>query len=252
MRRKQPSKIIPVTQADFNDFERRATAIRQFLKPNLRHNLDEIPRSFFVEFTGSPSSGKTTTITELDKFFRRQEFRVLRPQEGAEVIRHIERSTPLYNLRTGMYALSLLIDLASGHQYDLVIFDRCIFDAYCWMMYWKEKGLLSDEELACMQSFFTSRFWMNKIDAAYFMVCDPKIAMERELKIALSQKLGDTTNPETIKKLVGRYTRAYQTLSPTCPQLTLLDTTGLSEIDMIQQVANNILGALEKKIRSGK
>src|SRR3989344_1035355 len=103
-------------------FEKKAQEILKYLKYNIRYG-DFIPRPFFLEFTGSPSSGKTTTITELDKFLRRQGFRVWRPQEGAEVIRHIERTTPIYNIRTGLYALSILLDESFAHKYDVIISD---------------------------------------------------------------------------------------------------------------------------------
>src|SRR3989344_3657761 len=122
-----------------NIYEEKAHRILAYLKKDVRHDHSFLPRPFFVEFLGSPSAGKTTAITEMDKFLRRMGFRVLRPQEGAEVIRHIPRTTPLYNIRTGLYALSLLIDESYGHLYDIIIFDRCVFDAYCWMMYWLEK-----------------------------------------------------------------------------------------------------------------
>ncbi len=230
-----------------NLFEQKAQSILAYLKSHLRYDQNFLPRPFFLEFTGSPSSGKTTTITELDKFLRRQGFRVLRPQEGAEVIRHIDRSTPLYNIRTGIYALIQLVDFSAGHPYDIVIFDRCIFDAYCWMMYWFERGQLSEEEKNIIQQFFLSRFWADKIDAAFFMVCDPDVAIERELRIALSQKLGATTNPETIKSLISRYTKAYQFLSPQHPQLSLINTTHMGEEEMIKKIANLILDILEKK-----
>src|SRR3989338_484322 len=107
-------------------FEKKAKTILSYLKQSVRYDESFLPRPFFLEITGSPAAGKTTTITEFDKFFRRMGFRVLRPQEGAEVIRHIGRDTPLYNIRTGLYALQLLIDLSAGHQYDLVILDRGI------------------------------------------------------------------------------------------------------------------------------
>ncbi|MDO8516024.1 MAG: AAA family ATPase [bacterium] len=233
-----------------NLFEEKARAILAYLKSDLRYGEQFLPRPFFLELTGSPSSGKTTTITELDKFFRRQGFRVLRPQEGAEVIRHIGRDTPLYNIRTGLYALQLLIDLSAGHLYDLVIFDRCIFDAYTWMMYWEEKSKLSTQEKSLIQSFFVSRFWTNKIDAAYFMVCDPEVAMKRELRIALSQKLGETTNPATVKTLAERYRRAYDLLSPAYPQIELIDTTHLGEQEMVEYVARRTLDIFETKAKT--
>lgn len=231
-----------------NLFEQKAKKILEYLKSDLRYDEKFLPRPFFLEFTGSPSSGKTTTITELDKFLRRHGFRVLRPQEGAEVIRHIPRTTPLYNIRTGLYALNKLIDESYGHLYDVIIFDRCIFDAYCWMMYWEEKNKLIKEEKELIQSFFLSRFWMEKIDAAFIMICGSKIAMERELRIALSQKLGETTNPQTIETLVDRYFKAYHILSPKYPQLHLIDTTNLNEQVMVEIIATKILNIFEEKI----
>ncbi len=228
-------------------FEEKAEKILSYLKKNIRQDTNYIPRPFFIEFFGSPSSGKTTTITEIDKFLRRHGFRVWRPQEGAEVIRHIERDTPLYNIRTAIYALTNLIDESIGHKYDVVIFDRCIFDAYCWMTYWAEKKLLDGAEMVMFQNFFTSRIWVDKIDIAYLMICDPKIAMEREMRIALSKKTGETTNPETIKKLIHRCQNAYDSLSPNNPQLRIFDTSGYSEHEMVQLIAKDILLTLEKK-----
>ncbi len=235
-----------------NIFEQKAQKILKYLKSNIRYDEQFLPRPFFIEFTGSPSSGKTTTITELDKFLRRQGFRILRPQEGAEVIRHIPRTTPLYNIRTGLYALNILIDESCSHLYDVIIFDRCIFDAYCWMMYWQEKEKLTEEEKNLIQLFFLSRFWTDKIDAAYFMICDPEIARERELRIALSQKLGETTSPNTVKTLVERYKKTYETLSPDYKQLYLIDTTRLSEEEMIEDIAAKILDILEEKTNCKK
>jgi len=235
--------------ANENVFELQAQKILKHLKSDFRYDESFLPRPFFIELTGSPSSGKTTTIKELDNFFRRQGFRVWRPQEGAEVIRHIERTTPLYNIRTGLYALTLLIDHSAGHLYDIVIFDRCIFDTYCWMEYWHGKGKLSWVEKKLIQSFFLLHFWVDKIDASYFMTCDAKEAMRRELRIALSQKLGETTNPKTVETLVARYRSAYQILSPHHKQLHLIDTTNVNEQNMIEVIATKTLEILEQKTR---
>lgn len=233
-----------------NIFEQKAQKILAYLKGHLRYDDQFLPRPFFLEFTGSPSSGKTTTITELDKFLRRQGFRVLRPQEGAEVIRHIGRSTPLYNIRTGIYALTQLIDFSAGHLYDVVIFDRCIFDAYCWMMYWTEKNKLTEVEKRMIQDFFLLRFWADKIDVAYFLICDPDMAAERELRIALSRKLGETTSPQTVRTLVERYLGAYRVLSLTYKQLFLVDTTYMNEVDMIKHIATQTLNVLVEKSKN--
>lgn len=233
-------------------YEQRAERILRYLKADKRYNNGYLPRPFFVELTGSPSAGKTTTITELYKFFRRLGFRVLRPQEGAEVIQHIPRTTPVYNIRTGIYALTMLLDESYKHTYDLIILDRGIFDTYAWMMYWQDKGLLTPEECTLVQSFFLSRFWADQTDAAYFMVCEAQEAMRREMRIALSDRMGETTNPDSIVKLISRYTTAFRRLRHDHPQLQLMDTTGMDEQAMVSAVATETLSALERCIEQEK
>ena len=79
------------------------------------------------------------------------------------------------------------------------------------------------------------------------MVCDPATAMVRELRIAISQKLGETTNPKTVEELVDRYKKAYGILALQHPQLCLIDTTNLDEHAMVELVATKTLDTLEQK-----
>lgn len=232
--------------------EMMADQIHNFLRTDLRYGDHFFPSPFMIEFTGSPDSGKTTCITELDKFLRRHDFRVLRPQEGAEVIRHVPRSTPEYNLRTGLYALEKVIDYSYGHAYDIVIFDRCIFDTYGWMMYWDAKGLLKTGERERFQNFFLSSFWADRIIAAYVMICDTDEAIRRGQRIALSDKLGETSNPETITKLVERYRVMSHELAPRFPQIKLINTTEMDEAKMVEHVAMATMETLLQKAREGR
>lgn len=231
------------------EIERKAQALLEYLKTGIRYDPEHLPRPFMLEITGTPSAGKTTTITEIDKFFRRIGFeRVWKPQEGAEVIRHIPRTTPEYNIRTANYALNLLLDNAYGHNYDLVIFDRCIFDAYCWMNYWERKGKLSEDEAMNHQIHFLSKFWTNYLDAVFIMTCSPETAMKRELKLALSSRLGETTNPKSIKTLAEIWKVAYETLKNSYSQLHFIDTTAMDEQEMIETVTLKALEAFEKRV----
>jgi len=230
------------------EHEAQAQRILAFLKAHIRYDNGFIPPPFVVEFTGSPSAGKSTTIVELYKFLRRLGFRVFKPLEGAEQIQHIPRTTPVYNIRTGLYALEILLDESYKHTYDIILLDRGIFDVYAWMMYWHDKEKLTGPQVDLFQRFFLSPFWSDSIAAAYFMVCSPDEAMRRELRIALSERLGETTNPSSVAKLVDRYTRAYEMLKPRHPQLELIDTTTLAEQDMVELIGTKLLGALENRI----
>lgn len=229
-------------------FEQKAKQIHGYLKTSKRYGDHFLRAPLMIELTGSPSAGKTTCITELDKFFRRYDLRVLKPQEGAEVVRHIPRTTPVYNLRTGLYALMNLVDFSYGHAYDIVLFDRCVFDAYGWMMYWRGKNAIVEHEMRIFQDFFLSRLWAEKLAACFIMVADPTAAMERELRIALTTKLGETTNPETIRVLVERYRTMHAELSGRFPQVEIIDTTRMEEDAMVELVARRAIAAIERKI----
>jgi thymidylate kinase len=223
-----------------------------YLRTDLRYGDQFLPAPFMIEFTGSPDSGKTTCIKELDKLLHRSDFRVFIPQEGAEVIRHIGRDTPEYNIRTGLYALNMLMDFAHGHMYDIVIFDRSIFDAYTWMIYWEDKKLLSATERETIQNFFLSRFWTDRLITSYIVLCEADVAVRRGQRIAASDNLGASSNPESIRKSVERHKRMYAELSPRYPQLHLVDTTHLDEKAMVEHIATTTMEALLKKARERK
>ncbi len=230
--------------------EQRFGVLRKFLKPEIRHDQKILPRPFTAEFAGSPSSGKTTAMVELDNFLREQGLRVIRIQEGAEIVRNISRSTPLYNITTGLHALRPLISIANGHTYDVAIFDRGVFDTVHWMTYWLEKGQLTLEEFKNYRDFFLSRFWTNDIDISFFFVCDARVAMERELRIAISQKPRETTNEESIRRMVDRYKKIFGNLSPQYSQLRFLDTTLLDVKDMVWRVTEEVTKAFEKRLET--
>ncbi|OGZ06292.1 MAG: hypothetical protein A2845_00605 [Candidatus Lloydbacteria bacterium RIFCSPHIGHO2_01_FULL_49_22] len=234
---------------DIARLELMADMLHGYLRTDVRYGGTFLPRPFLIEFTGSPDSGKTTCIKELYKFLKRRGLRVHIPQEGAEVIGHIPRTTPEYNIRTALYALEMVIDYTHGHAYDVVIFDRSIFDPYAWMMYWQDKGLLSGEERELIQQFFLLRFWVDRIIASYVVVCEPEEAMRRGQRIALSDKLGETSNPASIRKLVDRYRTMHEELSPKYPQIQLIDTTTMTESEMVNHIATDTLERLVAEAR---
>lgn len=220
------------------------------IKRNLRYEERyKLPCPFMVEFSGPPSVGKTSTIAETDDFLRPLGLnKVWPPQEGPREIRHILRTTPDYNLRTAMYSLTKLLDESHDSRYDLILFDRCAFDAYCWMEYWAKKDKLSPKNKAVFQSFFMDNRFIDKIDICYFMVCDPKVSMKREFKNAISNEVRETTNYKSMETLDHIWRDAFAKLKPSYPKiLRLIDTTTLSVSEMTKIVVGDMLETLSRK-----
>ncbi|MDO8496664.1 MAG: hypothetical protein Q7S43_04435 [bacterium] len=227
--------------------EQKAKNILEYLKSNIRYGNGFLPRPFMIEFTGPPSSGKTTTIKELYDFLRPLGFLVWRPQEGAENIQNIPRTTPLYNIATGLYSLDKIIHESFGHKYDIILFDRALYDAYCWMEYWVEKNQLTPGDRFVWQSFFTSKQFTEKLDLIYFMVCDPQVALERELRVALSKKPRETTTQASIENKIKIWRRVHSFQSGFHSNIRLVNTTNMTEQEMVEYIANDILTTLEAK-----
>jgi len=228
-------------------FEEKAKNILKYLKTQLRYGNGFLPRPFMIEFTGPPSSGKTTTIRELYDFLRPLGFVVWRPQEGAEYIQNIPRTTPEYNVATGLYALDKLIHESFGHKYDIILFDRALYDAYCWMEYWAQKNQLTPGDRFIWQSFFTSRQFTEKLDLVYFMICDSEVAMKRQLRIAISKRPRETTNPISIEQKAKIWQQAHNIHSSFHTNIRLVNTTNMDEQEMVDYFTNDILTALEAK-----
>ena len=94
-------------------------------------------RPIFMEFAGTPKSGKSTCIDTINHFFRRVGYKVLAPTEG------VSKRTPYYlkenlvafNAWSAAYALTHILEGRYGaDEYNLVIMDRGLFDALAWFV----------------------------------------------------------------------------------------------------------------------
>lgn len=112
------------------------------------------------------------------------------------------------------------------------------------MEYWVDKDLLSEKEKCSFQNFFLSRFWIEKIDIAFFVVCYAEVAVSREQRNAVSEGYGMYTNPKSIAKLYRFYNHAFRYLEHRYLNIHLLDTTNIEEKQMVTEAVKIILGKL--------
>lgn len=223
-----------------------AIEIKARLNIEIRHSTKSVPPPFIIEIGGHPSSGKSTIISKLDTSLRRLGFKVGLVQEGAQRIRNMSRSEPDYNRATALYSLHKLYEHRTNPSLDIVIFERCVFDSIIWPRYWSYKGKLSYKETVFIENFYLMD--ANKIDVAFFIVCDPNLSVERESKISsIDQSKGGTTNTQTIETLKKIFEESYNNLQKFFPQLNLLDTTNLTKQEMVDNVLEIILKQLAKK-----
>ena len=236
--------------------EKRAKKLFEYLDPDGVRRA-KLPRPFMAEVTGSPDSGKTTVLKILDDFFRRQkdegqERRIWIPLEGAEKIRNIPRTTHHYSIAVSTYTLQILLEHSYSIEYDMILFDRCVYDAWCWLEYRRRQKELTQERSDYMTSFFTDSSWRKNIDVCFFIMCDPKVAYQRNRKHSLTKKAGRYTTLKAIGELYDIFYDGYTHFKEQGDPVVLIDTTRLTPKQVAEKVLIHSIKAFERRFKESK
>ena len=184
----------------------------------VRGSWDKDARPLFVEFAGTPKSGKSTCIDTIGHFFRRMGFKVLAPTEGASkrTPYYLKEDLVAFNTWSASYALSHILEGIHGSDdYQLVILDRGLFDALAWFQLLKNEGDISPQDCSTIQNFLLIDNWRRYIDVVFLFEADPATSLERENSEKLIEEPGRAMNPEFLVKLNNAYSeikRKYATL----------------------------------------
>lgn len=171
------------------------------------------PRPVFVEFSGTPKSGKSTCIDIVSHFFRRVGFNVLAPTEGAS------KRTPYYlrddlvafNTWSASYALTHILEgLYHSDKYHLAILDRGLFDALVWFQLLESNRQISGEVRETIQNFISVEKWRSVIDAVFLFTADSATSMERENADKLIDEPGRAMNPAFLDSLNRAYSQVRE------------------------------------------
>ena len=165
----------------------------------------------FVEFAGTPKSGKSACIDIVNHFFRRLDYKVLAPAEGASkrTPYYLKDNLVAFNAWSATYALSHILEGRYGSdQYHLVIMDRGLFDALAWFELLQSRGDVREQDCTTIQNFLLVDHWRKLIDMVFLFRTDPTTSLNRENRDKLIDEPGHAMNPA----FLGDLNRAYGTI----------------------------------------
>ena len=215
--------------------------------------LRETHSPMFVEFAGTPKSGKSTCIDTVAHFFRRLNFKVLAPAEGASkrTPYYLKEDWVAFNTWSASYALMHLLEGRYGSdRYDLAILDRGLFDALAWFELLRGNGDVTEEERDHVHNFLCIDNWRSLIDLVLLFKADPETALGRENSGKLIQEEGSAMNPQTLQKLNEAYEQVRATHEGQFSNLKIIDTSNnqvTTPESTAAQAANLILDAFDTK-----
>ena len=201
-------------------------------------------RPFFVEFAGGPKAGKTTAIERLDKLLRRSGFRV-------RVIPELASSSPLrakhhvyFNWWTMSRAISHILESVESNEH-IVLIDRGLFDALCWMDWFVSAGRMTAAEYATVSDFLRLHRLRRLTDLVFVLTAEPETALDREVSGHLTRRSGGIMNHTTLGHLNGSIHRARQRYTGDFKFIDV-DTTRAEPVPTLERMANITLDALEQ------
>ena len=209
-------------------------------------------RPLFVEFAGTPKSGKSTCIDIINHFFRRLGFKVLAPTEGASkrTPYYLKDNLVAFNAWSATYALTHILEGRYGaDEYQLVIMDRGLFDALAWFELLLGRGDVTETDCSTIQRFLLIGHWRQLVDLVFLFQTDPGTSLERENRDKLIEEPGQAMNAEFLLAL----NEAYQTIrykhSEQFTQLHIVNTSGDQSTSpqlTAFEVAGKIIDQMEK------
>ena len=210
-----------------------------------------VDRPLFVEFAGTPKSGKSTCIDSVQHFFKRVGYKVLAPTEGASkrTPYYLKQNWVCFNAWSATYALTHILEGKYGSdQYHIAILDRGLFDALAWFELLKASGDISNLDCETIQNFLLIEHWQGMIDVVFLFETDPETSMIRENRDQLIDEPGQAMNEATLSQLNGAYSTVREKYADRFSTFQTVNTSGdqhTSPLSTSYEVTNQILKLLQ-------
>lgn len=205
-------------------------------------------RPIVIEFCGSPKSGKTTCISALNIFLKRNNFKTLLLTERASICPIPDKQNPMFNVWTACAAITQLIDYLSNKskEVDIIIADRAIFDALCWYEWLLENGHLDDDNYHAFVNFLSMKKFRSIIDLIYVFEASPQISMEREYSCLLTRKSGSIMNIDTLNSYNKAIEVSIEKHGNKFAKINKIDTSKINQTEVGSEVTNIVMKALHE------
>ena len=189
-------------------------------------------RPIIIEFCGSPKSGKTTTISSLNLFLKRNNFKTVVLSERASICPVKKKTHPFFNIWTLTSAIAELIGyLTTGKdKYDIIIADRGVFDALCWFEWLNSNDnnhnpYLDDDTYDILKNFALMDLWTNIIDIVYIFKVPPETSIQREYANLLTEVPGTIMRENVLSSFNLAIDKAKEKYSNHFREIKQIDTS---------------------------
>jgi len=203
-------------------------------------------RPIIIEFCGTPKAGKTSCLSSLNIFLKRNGFKTKVLTERASVCPIRDKYNPSFNLWNLFSSSAELLEhfVEKAKEIDVILCDRSIFDCLCWFHWFKKYDHINNEDFNVLESFLTMGKYRTMFDLIYVFKASPKVALDREYANLLTRKTGSIMN----KTVLSEYNKCLDTAISIYEDkfrcISKINTNELAQNQVSKGVTEEVLNSL--------
>lgn len=216
-------------------------------------SLCTLSKPFVIEFSGTPRTGKTTTINNLYDFFKKGGFEVKLIEEFTTSKQYKEELRNKFNnMSYSDKDLAVLKEIyhqlqnATTSQNDLNLIDRSLNDRQIWNYRRYVRGDMPEEQYLNVKNKYKA-ISKELIDFLVVTYANPIVSLKRDYLSSLALEKRRFLNRENIEEYNNCLNDLQEFLAESVDSIFLLDTSSMSLNDVSIEIAFKILPAMRKK-----
>ena len=204
-------------------------------------------RPIIIEFSGSPKAGKTSCISSLELFLRRNGFSVKIVQERASMCPVSDKQSPMFNMWTASTTLAEMIAVLNNvnAKVDILIFDRGIFDSLCWFQWLTNMNKMEEKQKIDTEKFLLMDEFIKKIDIVFAFKASPEESIKRENAHLLTDIEGTIMKKDILQEYIRAMESIIKEKKEYFHEIISIDTTDKNQNIVGKEVTKKTLEILK-------
>ena len=216
-------------------------------------DLCSLSKPFVIEFSGTPRTGKTTTINNLYDFFKKGGFNTSLIEEFTtssyyknEFKKKIDRMNSGESNIAIMEEIYNQLQQALLSQKEIILIDRSINDRQTWNYRRFIQGDMQEEQYFSSRDKFSS-LSKELIDFLVITYATPLISLKRDYNSSLALEQRRFLNLQNLEEYNDCLNALQDLFSQSVDSVMLLDTSNMSMSDVSIEITSQVLPAIRKQ-----
>lgn len=216
-------------------------------------SLCQLPKPFVIEFSGTPRTGKTTTINNLYDFFKKGGFEVGLIEEFTTSKYYKESLKENFDQKNSSDKNIAIMDEvyrelteALKSDKDIILIDRSLNDRQIWNYKRYIRGDMTQEQYFSVRDKY-KEISKELIDFLLITYAEPMVSLRRDYLSSLALEQRSFLNVSNIEEYNNCLNELQGLFSESVNSMFLLDTSNIELTDTSILAASQIMPAIRKR-----